>query len=85
MSATTVYATSVPASFLKQVTYVLKGINAHEDFCGHAGQLKPGDLQVLQHYMLIVFYKCDFTAEGCPACHHPVIQLYCTDITQARW
>ena len=47
-------------SFLKQVTYVLEGMAAHEDFCGHSGQLKPGDLQVLQNYMLIVFYN-DFT------------------------
>nr|XP_046191432.1 pirin-like isoform X2 [Oncorhynchus gorbuscha] len=29
----------------KEVTYVLKGVSAHEDFCGHSGLLKPGDLQ----------------------------------------
>uniref|UniRef100_A0A8D3DNL6 Pirin n=1 Tax=Scophthalmus maximus TaxID=52904 RepID=A0A8D3DNL6_SCOMX len=27
------------------VTYVIEGITAHEDFCGHSGRLKPGDLQ----------------------------------------
>lgn len=58
--AKAVYATSVSVSFFKQVTYVLEGITAHEDFCGHSGKLKPGDLQVLQNDMLIVFYN-DFT------------------------
>lgn len=29
-----------------QVTYVLEGTVAHEDFCGHTGRLNPGDLQV---------------------------------------
>lgn len=33
---------------LIQVTYVLEGISAHEDFCGKSGLLNPGDLQVLQ-------------------------------------
>ncbi|RVE74342.1 hypothetical protein OJAV_G00021050 [Oryzias javanicus] len=28
-----------------KVTYVLQGTTAHEDFCGHSGVLKPGDLQ----------------------------------------
>lgn len=37
---------TVYMSFLKQVTYVLEGTMAHEDFCGHSGRLKPGDLQV---------------------------------------
>ncbi|XP_062274370.1 pirin [Scomber scombrus] len=34
-----------PHRGFETVTYVLEGINAHEDFCGHKGQLKPGDLQ----------------------------------------
>lgn len=42
-------------SFLQQVTYILEGIVAHEDFCGHSGQLKPGDLQVLQNVLLCLF------------------------------
>ncbi|XP_061608725.1 pirin isoform X8 [Phyllopteryx taeniolatus] len=29
----------------KEVTYVLEGVVAHEDFCGHSGRLQPGDLQ----------------------------------------
>lgn len=29
-----------------QVTYLLEGSIAHEDFCGHSGRLKSGDLQV---------------------------------------
>ncbi|TKS69646.1 Pirin [Collichthys lucidus] len=43
---------SKPAGFpdhphrgFETVTYVLEGITAHEDFCGHTGRLKPGDLQ----------------------------------------
>lgn len=32
-----------------QVTYVLEGTIAHEDFCGHKGRLNPGDLQVQWH------------------------------------
>uniref|UniRef100_A0A4W5Q9G7 Pirin n=1 Tax=Hucho hucho TaxID=62062 RepID=A0A4W5Q9G7_9TELE len=39
------------------VTYVLKGVSAHEDFCGHSGLLKPGDLQVEKHLVtLTVMY-----------------------------
>ncbi|XP_038841221.1 pirin isoform X2 [Salvelinus namaycush] len=34
-----------PHRGFETVTYVLKGVSAHEDFCGHAGLLKPGDLQ----------------------------------------
>ncbi|KAJ3592953.1 hypothetical protein NHX12_005291 [Muraenolepis orangiensis] len=30
---------------LSEVTYVLEGCSAHEDFCGHSGRLSPGDLQ----------------------------------------
>ncbi|KAG8001287.1 Pirin, partial [Nibea albiflora] len=43
---------SKPAGFpdhphrgFETVTYVLGGVTAHEDFCGHTGRLKPGDLQ----------------------------------------
>lgn len=36
---------------LWQVTYVLEGAIAHEDFCGHTGRLNPGDLQVQQKYL----------------------------------
>ncbi|KAG9334430.1 hypothetical protein JZ751_007687, partial [Albula glossodonta] len=32
-----------------QVTYLLQGCLAHEDFCGHSGTLKPGDLQEPLH------------------------------------
>lgn len=33
--------------FFSKVSYLLEGGSmAHEDFCGHAGQLNPGDLQV---------------------------------------
>ncbi|XP_041794619.1 pirin isoform X2 [Chelmon rostratus] len=46
------FRVSKPAGFpdhphrgFETVTYVLEGITAHEDFCGHSGQLKPGDLQ----------------------------------------
>ncbi|KAK2853829.1 hypothetical protein Q5P01_006490 [Channa striata] len=46
------FKVSKPAGFpdhphrgFETVTYVLEGITAHEDFCGHTGQLKPGDLQ----------------------------------------
>ncbi|XP_070815979.1 pirin [Chaetodon trifascialis] len=46
------FRVSKPAGFpdhphrgFETVTYVLEGISAHEDFCGHSGQLKPGDLQ----------------------------------------
>ncbi|XP_070689228.1 pirin isoform X1 [Pempheris klunzingeri] len=34
-----------PHRGFETVTYVLEGIVAHEDFCGHSGRLKPGDLQ----------------------------------------
>ncbi|XP_023257436.1 pirin isoform X3 [Seriola lalandi dorsalis] len=34
-----------PHRGFETVTYVLEGITAHEDFCGHSGRLKPGDLQ----------------------------------------
>ncbi|XP_034412871.1 pirin isoform X2 [Cyclopterus lumpus] len=46
------FRVSKPAGFpdhphrgFETVTYVLEGITAHEDFCGHSGQLKAGDLQ----------------------------------------
>uniref|UniRef100_A0A3Q3GKK0 Pirin n=1 Tax=Labrus bergylta TaxID=56723 RepID=A0A3Q3GKK0_9LABR len=46
------FRVSKPAGFpdhphrgFETVTYVLEGIAAHEDFCGHSGRLKPGDLQ----------------------------------------
>lgn len=32
--------------FSPQVTYLLSGASAHEDFCGHSGKLEAGDLQV---------------------------------------
>uniref|UniRef100_A0AAQ6IQQ2 Pirin n=1 Tax=Anabas testudineus TaxID=64144 RepID=A0AAQ6IQQ2_ANATE len=34
-----------PHRGFETVTYVLEGVTAHEDFCGHSGLLKPGDLQ----------------------------------------
>uniref|UniRef100_A0A8C5DCA1 Pirin n=1 Tax=Gouania willdenowi TaxID=441366 RepID=A0A8C5DCA1_GOUWI len=34
-----------PHRGFETVTYVLAGITAHEDFCGHSGRLGPGDLQ----------------------------------------
>uniref|UniRef100_A0A674PLI6 Pirin n=1 Tax=Takifugu rubripes TaxID=31033 RepID=A0A674PLI6_TAKRU len=34
-----------PHRGFETVTYVLEGCLAHEDFCGHSGRLKPGDLQ----------------------------------------
>uniref|UniRef100_A0A3Q2P8V8 Pirin n=1 Tax=Fundulus heteroclitus TaxID=8078 RepID=A0A3Q2P8V8_FUNHE len=34
-----------PHRGFETVTYVLAGITAHEDFCGHSGRLKHGDLQ----------------------------------------
>ncbi|XP_071002627.1 pirin-like isoform X2 [Oncorhynchus clarkii lewisi] len=34
-----------PHRGFETVTYLLKGVSAHEDFCGHSGLLKPGDLQ----------------------------------------
>ncbi|XP_039600990.1 pirin [Polypterus senegalus] len=34
-----------PHRGFETVTYLLKGVSAHEDFCGHSGELKPGDLQ----------------------------------------
>ncbi|KAL4656894.1 pirin [Arapaima gigas] len=34
-----------PHSGFETVTYLLQGSCAHEDFCGHSGILKPGDLQ----------------------------------------
>ncbi|KAM9764573.1 pirin isoform 1-T3 [Menidia menidia] len=46
------FKVSKPAGFpdhphrgFETVTYVLEGVTAHEDFCGHSGRLKPGDLQ----------------------------------------
>ncbi|KAI4830903.1 hypothetical protein KUCAC02_002504 [Chaenocephalus aceratus] len=46
------FRVSKPAGFpdhphrgFETVTYVLGGITAHEDFCGHSGRLKAGDLQ----------------------------------------
>ncbi|CAJ1049472.1 pirin isoform X1 [Xyrichtys novacula] len=46
------FRVSKPAGFpdhphrgFETVTYVLEGAIAHEDFCGHSGRLKPGDLQ----------------------------------------
>ena len=40
-----------------QVTYVLEGVTAHEDFCGHSGRLKPGDLQVLNFWHVVIHFK----------------------------
>ncbi|XP_053722372.1 pirin isoform X1 [Synchiropus splendidus] len=34
-----------PHRGFETVTYVLQGVTAHEDFCGHSGKLRPGDLQ----------------------------------------
>lgn len=34
-----------PHRGFETVSYVLEGTLAHEDFCGHSGRLKPGDLQ----------------------------------------
>ncbi|XP_056135295.1 pirin [Lampris incognitus] len=34
-----------PHRELETQVYLLSGVLAHEDFCGHSGQLKPGDLQ----------------------------------------
>ncbi|XP_006639188.3 pirin isoform X1 [Lepisosteus oculatus] len=34
-----------PHRGFETVTYLLQGVSAHEDFCGHSGKLKPGDLQ----------------------------------------
>ncbi|XP_036401616.1 pirin isoform X1 [Megalops cyprinoides] len=46
------FKVSKPAGFpdhphrgFETVTYLLQGRLAHEDFCGHSGTLKPGDLQ----------------------------------------
>lgn len=46
------FRVSKPAGFpdhphrgFETVTYLLQGESAHEDFCGHSGLLKPGDLQ----------------------------------------
>ncbi|XP_031584735.1 pirin isoform X1 [Oreochromis aureus] len=46
------FRVSKPAGFpdhphrgFETVTYLLEGIIAHEDFCGHSGRLKSGDLQ----------------------------------------
>uniref|UniRef100_A0A8C1I963 Pirin n=1 Tax=Cyprinus carpio TaxID=7962 RepID=A0A8C1I963_CYPCA len=41
-----VFSLCKQASSVHAVTYLLSGITAHEDFCGHSGKLKPGDLQV---------------------------------------
>uniref|UniRef100_A0A3Q2VW59 Pirin n=1 Tax=Haplochromis burtoni TaxID=8153 RepID=A0A3Q2VW59_HAPBU len=47
------FRVSKPAGFpdhphrgFETVTYLLEGSIAHEDFCGHSGRLKSGDLQV---------------------------------------
>ncbi|XP_052354908.1 pirin [Oncorhynchus keta] len=42
-----------PHRGFETVTYVLKGVSAHEDFCGHSGLLKPGDLQVGKHLVTL--------------------------------
>ncbi|XP_028836505.1 pirin isoform X5 [Denticeps clupeoides] len=34
-----------PHRGFETVTYLLGGVSAHEDFCGHSGKLEPGDLQ----------------------------------------
>ncbi|XP_040017851.2 pirin [Gasterosteus aculeatus] len=34
-----------PHRGFETVTYVLEGVTAHEDFCGHSGRLEAGDLQ----------------------------------------
>ncbi|XP_048028092.1 pirin [Megalobrama amblycephala] len=34
-----------PHRGFETVTYLLSGVTAHEDFCGHSGKLEPGDLQ----------------------------------------
>ncbi|XP_030627530.1 pirin [Chanos chanos] len=34
-----------PHRGFETVTYLLQGVSAHEDFCGHCGKLEPGDLQ----------------------------------------
>ncbi|XP_062302280.1 pirin [Osmerus eperlanus] len=46
------FCVSKPAGFpdhphrgFETVTYLLQGESAHEDFCGHSGRLKSGDLQ----------------------------------------
>ncbi|CAN9507188.1 unnamed protein product [Ophioblennius macclurei] len=46
------FMVGIPAGFpdhphrgFETVSYVLEGSLAHEDFCGHSGRLKPGDLQ----------------------------------------
>ncbi|XP_072770929.1 pirin isoform X4 [Nerophis lumbriciformis] len=46
------FRVSKPAGFpdhphrgFETVTYVLEGVLAHEDFCGHSGRLQAGDLQ----------------------------------------
>ncbi|RXN26059.1 pirin [Labeo rohita] len=46
------FCVSKPAGFpdhphrgFETVTYLLSGITAHEDSCGHSGKLEPGDLQ----------------------------------------
>ncbi|EDV24695.1 uncharacterized protein TRIADDRAFT_50332 [Trichoplax adhaerens] len=46
------FKVSKPAGFpdhphrgFETVTYVLNGVFSHEDFCGHSGTLRPGDLQ----------------------------------------
>lgn len=46
------FGISKPAGFpdhphrgFETVTYLLSGVTAHEDSCGHSGTLKPGDLQ----------------------------------------
>ncbi|XP_022523890.2 pirin isoform X2 [Astyanax mexicanus] len=46
------FRVSKPAGFpdhphrgFETVTYLLSGVSAHEDFCGHSGKLEAGDLQ----------------------------------------
>uniref|UniRef100_A0A672T8A5 Pirin n=1 Tax=Sinocyclocheilus grahami TaxID=75366 RepID=A0A672T8A5_SINGR len=34
-----------PHRGFETVTYLLSGVTAHEDSCGHSGRLEPGDLQ----------------------------------------
>ncbi|XP_039529216.1 pirin [Pimephales promelas] len=42
-----------PHRGFETVTYLLSGVTAHEDFCGHSGRLEPGDLQVEQRDLTI--------------------------------
>lgn len=62
-------AVALYVSFFKQVTYVLEGVTAHEDFCGHSGQLKPGDLQV-QHNSLFPILHVVLCLKSQASCFH---------------